>query len=258
MGKVYLVGAGPGDPELLTRKAFRLLQSAGIVLHDSLVGEEILSLIPSDAERINVGKRYGHKLLTQDDINDLLVAESAKHRTIIRLKGGDPLLFGRAAEEIRALREAAVEFEIVPGISAGFGAASSARVPLTDRTLASSVLFTTFSRSREAQRLLRNTLTLDTTVVIYMPGPYYADVSGWLLEAGLPPQTACMLVSKATQSDQAVELTTAAGLADFSPLPAPTVLIVGRAVAPDATVASGVDWLSHANEFRISRETLVS
>jgi siroheme synthase len=135
-------------------------------------------------------------------------------------EGWRPLLFGRAAEEIRALREAAVEFEIVPGISAGFGAASSARVPLTDRSLASSVLFTTFSRSPEAQRLLRNTLTLDTTVVIYMPGPYYADVSGWLLEAGLPPQTACMLVSKATQSDQAVELTTAAGLADFSPLPA--------------------------------------
>ena len=243
MGKVFLVGAGPGDPELLTRKAFRILSSADIVLHDSLVSDEILRLIPAHAERIDVGKRRGYKLLTQQDINALLVAASANHVTVVRLKGGDPLLFGRAAEEIQALREAAVDFEIIPGITAAFGAAAMARVPLTDRAVASNLLFTTFSRSPEAVRLLRNSLTLDTTVVIYMPGLEYSEVSSWLLHAGLPAETPCLVVSKATRTDQITELSTAAGLATLSPLPAPAILIVGRAVAPDAFVPAGVDWL---------------
>ncbi len=128
MGKVFLVGAGPGDPELLTCKASRILRSANVVLHDSLVSEEVLRLIPQTAERIDVGKRRGFKLLSQQDINSLLVAAAAQHQTVVRLKGGDPLLFGRAAEEIQALREAAIEFEIVPGISSAFGAAAAVRV----------------------------------------------------------------------------------------------------------------------------------
>ncbi len=115
MGKVFLVGAGPGDPELLTCKALRILQSSGVVLHDSLVSKEILRLIPSNAERIDVGKRHGYKLLTQRDINSLLVSAAARHEVVVRLKGGDPLLFGRAAEEIEALRDGAIEFEIIPG-----------------------------------------------------------------------------------------------------------------------------------------------
>ncbi len=244
MGKVFLVGAGPGDPELLTRKAFRVLGGADIVLHDSLVSDEVLKLIPVRAERIDVGKRRGYKLLTQQDINSLLVAASRKHETVIRLKGGDPLLFGRAAEEIQALREAAIEFEIVPGITAAFGAAASTRVPLTDRALASNVLFTTYSRSAEAQELLRNTLTLDTTVVIYMPGVQYCDVSDWLLNAGLSPETPCLVVSKATQPDQITELTSVEGLATLSPLPAPAILIVGQAVAPEKVIPAGIDWLA--------------
>jgi uroporphyrin-III C-methyltransferase len=243
MSKVFLVGAGPGDPELLTRKAFRVLSSADIVLHDSLVSEEILRLIPVNAERIDVGKRRGYKLLNQEDINALLVAASRNHNTVVRLKGGDPLLFGRAAEEIQALREAAIEFEIIPGITAAFGAAATARIPLTDRALASSVLFTTYSRSPEAERLLRNSLTLDTTVVIYMPGVAYADVSNWLLQAGLPPETPCLVVSNATRADQITKLSTATGLRTLSPLPAPAVLIVGRAVAPDTFLPVAADWL---------------
>src|SRR5580704_10232444 len=116
MGKVYLIGAGPGDPELLAVKAARLLERATIVLHDSLVSREVLQLIPRSAEVIDVGKRCGHKLLTQDEINSLLVSYAARHEVVIRLKGGDPLIFGRAGEEIEALREAQVSFEIVPGI----------------------------------------------------------------------------------------------------------------------------------------------
>lgn len=258
MGKVFLVGAGPGDPELLTRKAWRILRNANVVLHDSLVSEEILRLIPQTAERIDVGKRFGHKLLTQQDINSLLVAAAGQHENVVRLKGGDPSLFGRVAEEIHALREATVEFEIIPGISAAFGAAASTRVPLTDRALASNVLFTTFSRSPESQRLLRSTLTADTTVVVYMPGPQYAEVSDWLVQAGLSPETPCLLVSKATQPDQITELSTAGALASLSPLPAPTVLIVGRAIAPEKVVPAAPDWLRYAAGERISVNALIS
>ena len=173
IGKVFLLGAGPGDPELLTLKAARLLSRANVVLHDSLVSEEILRLIPAGAEKIDVGKRAGFKLLTQDEINSLLVAAAKDHRIVVRLKGGDPLLFGRAAEEIRALQVAGVEMEIVPGISAAFGAAAAARLSLTDRRVASHVLFTTYSRS-DSRTLPGIGLTSETTVVVYMPGPDYS------------------------------------------------------------------------------------
>jgi siroheme synthase len=164
MGKVYLIGAGPGDPDLLTVKAARLLARATIVLHDSLVSREVLQLIPREAEIIDVGKRAGQKLLTQDEINQLLISyanqcsgrsldrsadkssdrspnahppsKSTSHNEVIRLKGGDPVVFGRAGEEIEALRRANVPFEIVPGITAALGAAASAGISLTDRRAA--------------------------------------------------------------------------------------------------------------------------
>jgi uroporphyrin-III C-methyltransferase len=258
MGKVFLVGAGPGDPELLTCKASRILRSANVVLHDSLVSEEVLRLIPQTAERIDVGKRRGFKLLSQQDINSLLVAAATKHETIVRLKGGDPLLFGRAAEEIHALRDAAIEFEIVPGISSAFGAAAAVRISLTDRTLASNVLFTTFSRSPEAQQILRSTLTTDTTVVVYMPGLHYNEVSEWFLQAGLSPETPCLVVSKATQQNQQTRLCTVAELATLSPLPAPAVLIVGRVVAPEMAIPAAVDWLRDSELNRLSRHSIIS
>jgi uroporphyrin-III C-methyltransferase len=259
MGKVYLVGAGPGDPELLTRKAHRLIRSADVILHDSLVSGEILELIRETAERIDVGKRRGHRLLSQNDINSLLVSSAGRHGIVVRLKGGDPLLFGRAAEEIRALRDAAVEFEIVPGISAAFGAAAAVQVSLTDRVLASNLLFTTFSRSPESVELLRNTLTADTTVVVYMPGPLYADVSRWLLDAGVPYSTPCLVISKATQSDQVSKSSTAGSLATLATLPAPAILIVGRTVAPDRGVAKYVDWFGNSSHTNFAtQDTLIS
>jgi len=135
MGKVFLVGAGPGDPELLTVKAQRVLQSADVVLYDSLVGPEVLKAISPSAQCIDVGKRAGRKLLSQDEINSLLVSYARQDKNVVRLKGGDPLLFGRAAEEIRSLRESGLDFEVVPGISAAFGAAAAAKISLTDRLL---------------------------------------------------------------------------------------------------------------------------
>ncbi|HWY06430.1 MAG TPA: uroporphyrinogen-III C-methyltransferase [Candidatus Acidoferrales bacterium] len=245
--KVFLIGAGPGDPELLTLKALRILQSADVVLHDSLIGPEILNLIPPTAERIDVGKRAGFRLLTQQDINSLLLSNAAKHKIVIRLKGGDPLLFGRAAEEIQALREAKIDFEVVPGISAAFGAAAAAKVSLTDRRLSSHVLFTTFSRAPEAKFLPGIGLTADTTVVVYMPGPDYAEVSRWLQDAAVSPDTPVLVISKASHPDQSQHATTVAGLAHQAPLPAPALLLVGRVAASAGTAtATDFNWLSES------------
>jgi uroporphyrin-III C-methyltransferase len=236
--KVFLLGAGPGDPELLTLKALRILQSADVVLHDSLIGPEILNLIPPTAERIDVGKRAGFRLLTQQDINSLLLSNAAKHKIVVRLKGGDPLLFGRAAEEIQSLREANIDFEVVPGISAAFGAAAAAKVSLTDRRLSSHVLFTTFSRAPESKFLPGIGLTADTTVVVYMPGPDYTEVSRWLQDAAVSPDTPVLVISKASHPDQSQHATTVSGLTQLAPLPAPALLLVGRvAASAEARVA---------------------
>jgi uroporphyrin-III C-methyltransferase / precorrin-2 dehydrogenase / sirohydrochlorin ferrochelatase len=240
--KIFLIGAGPGDPDLLTVKALRLLQSASVVLHDSLVSPEILALIPESTQRIDVGKRRGFRLLSQSDINSLLIDAASHHQIVVRLKGGDPLLFGRAGEEIEALRAANLNFEIVPGISAAFGAAAAAQISLTDRRAASRVLFTTFSRSEEARAYSAMPTAPDTTVVVYMPGPDYAEVSRWLLDSGLVPETPCQVISKATQPDQSTHATTVASLQSQSPLPAPALLIVGRVAARSIADTTPDDW----------------
>jgi uroporphyrin-III C-methyltransferase len=247
MGKVFLVGAGPGDPDLLTVKALRLLQTANVVLHDSLVSAQILALIPPTSQRIDVGKRRGFRLLSQDDINSLLVASAASHEIVVRLKGGDPLLFGRAAEEIQVLREARIDFEIVPGISAAFAAAAVTKTSLTDRRVASNVLFTTFSRSADARALAPFSLTPETTVVIYMPGPQYNEVSQWLLEAGLSPDMPCQVISKASRRDQSSHSSTLAGLASLAPLSAPALLLVGRVLSSLHEPAALRDWRNSAD-----------
>lgn len=227
-GKVYLVGAGPGDPELLTRKAARILESADVVLHDSLVSREVLALANPQAELIDVGKRCGMKLLTQGEINEILVASAKKHEVVVRLKGGDPLVFGRAAEEIDALREAAVDFEIVPGITAALGAAAAAQISLTDRRAASQVLFTTFSRGQESSGLEWGVVTGATTLAIYMPGRDYGEVARRLIDAGMASDTPCAIVSHISGADQEIRWTNVAALYEEARLPAPALLIVGR------------------------------
>jgi uroporphyrin-III C-methyltransferase len=228
MGKVYLVGAGPGDPELLTLKAARILESANIVLHDSLVSAEVLAEVSPTAQIIDVGKRCGRKLLTQDEINSLLVCYAKTNEVVVRLKGGDPLVFGRAGEELQALREAYVEFEIVPGITAALGAAAAAGISLTDRRLASQILFSTFTRRPEANTLEWGALSPATTLVLYMPGPDYAEVALRVIEAGLPADLPCVIVSGATGAQQQIRWTSVANLAHEEKLPAPALLIIGR------------------------------
>src|SRR5437868_7373438 len=147
-GKVFLVGAGPGDPELLTLKAAKVLRSADVVLHDELVSAEILNLIPATAEIVNVGKRCGKKSTPQDETNKLLVQHALLGLQVVRLKGGDPFIFGRGGEELEALRHAGIEVEIVPGITAALGAAAAAQLPLTHRELSSALILVTGSSKR--------------------------------------------------------------------------------------------------------------
>jgi len=257
MGKVYLVGAGPGDPELLTVKAARLLARAGIVFHDSLVSREILQLIARDAEVIDVGKRCGQKLLTQDEINSLLVSAAANHAVVIRLKGGDPLIFGRAGEEIEALRNAGVDFEIVPGITAALGAAAAAGISLTDRRAASQIVISTFSRRTEGASMDFGAITSTTTLALYMPGPDYAEVAHRLREGGLPDDLPCVIVSNATGAEQQIRWTSVARLAHEEKLPAPALMIVGRVASQKIQELSKAFWRGAAND-RHAPRTAVS
>jgi len=246
-GKVYLVGGGPGDPELLTLKAAKILGRADIVLHDALVSREVLALAAPGTERIDVGKRCGKKLLTQEEINALMVSYAKSHEVVVRLKGGDPLLFGRAGEEITALREAGVAFEIVPGITAGFGAAAAGEFSLTDRRVASQVLFTTIQRDTDNRSIQWGGISSTTTLVLYMPGTDYARVMRQLRDAGWPEDMPCAIVSHASAKDQAIRSTVLAKLADDGALPAPAIMVVGRVVAEAAKEIG--------REFRIAPET---
>jgi uroporphyrin-III C-methyltransferase len=247
MGKVYLVGAGPGDPELLTLKAARLLARANIVLHDSLVSREVLRSISPGAEVIDVGKRCGKKLLTQDEINALLVSYADSHEVVVRLKGGDPSIFGRAGEELDALRKANVEFEVVPGVTAALGAASAAGISLTDRRVASQVLFTTFSRGLEANAMDWGCLTPATTLVLYMPGPDYAEVSRRLTEAGLASDLPCVIVSGASGAQQEVRWSNVGALSVEEKLPAPALMIVGRVASKQIRQIDEAFWHGERN-----------
>jgi uroporphyrin-III C-methyltransferase len=256
MGKVYLVGAGPGDPELLTVKAARLLGRASIVLHDSLVSREVLQLIARDAEVIDVGKRCGQKLLTQDEINSLLVSAAKKHDVVIRLKGGDPLIFGRAGEEIEALHNAGVHFEIVPGITAALGAAAAAGISLTDRRAASRVVISTFSRGSGGSQMDWGAITSTTTLALYMPGPDYAEVAHRLREGGLPDDLPCVIVSNATGAAQEIRWTSIARLAHEEKLPAPALMIVGRVASQKIQEISKAFWRGNASERRAPCHTV--
>jgi uroporphyrin-III C-methyltransferase len=254
MGKVYLIGAGPGDPELLTLKAARLLAQADVVLHDSLVSREVLAKIVPSAIVVDVGKRAGKKLLTQEEINALLVSYAASHETIVRLKGGDPTIFGRAGEELEALRRASIAYEVVPGVTAALGAAAAAGISLTDRRAAAQVLFTTFSRGATASAMDWGCLTPATTLVLYMPGPDYGEVAHRLLEAGLPLELPCAIVSQASSAAQQICWTTVGALSSEQRLPAPAILVVGRVASQQIRELGQTFW--PATETQASQQNL--
>jgi uroporphyrin-III C-methyltransferase len=227
-GTVYLVGAGPGDPDLLTVRATRLIESAGVILHDDLVPQPILSLAPR-AKIVNVGKRCGIKSITQEEINSLMVEHAQAGRSVVRLKSGDPLLFGRAAEEMSALSEAEVPFEVVPGITSSLAAAAAIRASLTDRHCASNVIFSTGHHAQS-----HNDAALpakeDATRVVYMPGRDLTLLAEEWKAEGLPADLPCVLVSCAGQPDQEVLSTTLGALSASMPLRTPSLLLAGWAL----------------------------
>jgi uroporphyrin-III C-methyltransferase len=244
-GKVYLVGAGPGDPELLTLRAARILRSAEVVLHDDLVGPGVLELIPKTAQLHNVGKRCGRKSWKQNEINALLVRLASFGSDVVRLKGGDPLIFGRAGEELESLREAGITVEIVPGVSAALAAAAAAQIPVTHRDLASSIVFLAghHAQGQSADGVIEH-LSAKTTYAVYMPGYGYASMSARLIAAGLPTETPCAIVSQVATSGERVFRTTLGEIASAPQLPAPTLLFVGEVVrmAAHATLDSEAAW----------------
>ena len=256
-GKVYLIGAGPGDPELLTLKAARLLAVANVVLHDALVSDAVLAMISSAAELINVGKRAGQKLLTQDEINALLVSYGRTGPGVVRLKGGDPSIFGRAGEEIDALRKCGIDYEIVPGISAALGATAAAGISLTDRRVASQILITTFSRGTDGSAMDWGCVTSTTTLVLYMPGADYAEVSERLLGGGLPADLPCVIVSHATGSQQQVRWSSVVGLASEERLPAPALLIVGRVASHEVTERREHFWGRNRRDSAVRQTSMI-
>jgi uroporphyrin-III C-methyltransferase len=259
-GKVYLVGSGPGDPDLLTVKALRLLRTADIVFHDDLVSPQILSLIPAAIHVESVGKRCGHiSVVTQQQIHSLLINASREGWTVVRLKSGDPLVFGRAGEEMEALRQAGIDFEVVPGITAAFGAAAQARIPLTDRRLASKIVF--LSNHCCAGKVVpdwRDSISRDATILVYMPGADYEGLTAKLRAAGLEAQTPCLLISQATSAQQRVHPTTLADLAKAPRLPAPLLLVIGAVArqysrqAIDADMPDGLPTPAMMNDLAMA------
>jgi uroporphyrin-III C-methyltransferase/precorrin-2 dehydrogenase/sirohydrochlorin ferrochelatase len=233
-GKVSLVGAGPGDPDLLTLKAVRLIQSGDVILHDDLVPHTILDLARPDAEIINVGKRCGTKSITQEEINALMIEHARANRNVVRLKSGDPLIFGRANEEMTALTDAGVPFEVVPGITSALAAASAIPCSLTDRNAASNVIFSTGHHAQSHNDAPLPELE-DATRVVYMPGRDLRLLALQWLQEGLPPDFPCAIVSHAAQPSQQVQRTTLSELLHTTPPTlSPSLLIAGWALRKSA------------------------
>lgn len=253
-GKVYLVGAGPGDPELLTLKALRLLRTADVVLHDELIGPEVLALASRSAQLHDVGKRCGKKSTSQEEINGLLIQFALLGLQVVRLKGGDPLIFGRAGEELEALRQAGIEVEIVPGVTAALGAAAAAQIPMTHRQVSSALVVLTGHHAESASPdHWPTSLPARATIVVYMPGHRYESTSQRLLAAGLEKSTPCAIISQATSAAEQVYRTTLEALPRVPRLPAPTLLVVGEVVrfANHASLSQEFAWItqSHTKEF---------
>ena len=240
-GVVYLVGAGPGDPELLTLRAVRLLQTADVILPDDLVSDEVLALASPSALVVPVGKRCGQPRITQAGIHALMLEHAGAGRSVVRLKSGDPLVFGRAGEEIAALTEALIPFEIVSGITAAFAVAAELKTPLTDRSSASKLIFATAHHAAprpDAPAKLELTpkwegaFPKDATLVVYMPGRRFRLLADELIASGIDAQTPCVAVSKASTVEERVHSTTLAGLEDDAVGPAPVLLLIGYAIKP--------------------------
>ncbi|KQU63975.1 siroheme synthase [Aminobacter sp. DSM 101952] len=234
-GHVALVGGGPGAEDLLTLRAHRLLMEADVIVHDALVPEAVVSMGRRDAERLPVGKRKGCHSKTQSEINDLLVELAQAGRRVVRLKSGDPLVFGRAGEEMQAMRDAGVSYEVVPGVTSAFAAAADFELPLTLRGVTSSMVFTTGHDLKGGSLPDWAKLAISgATVAVYMGRSVAADVAGRLIDAGLSPDTAVAVVENASLKNRRRFHGTLADLPSLearSDLDGPVMTIIGDAVA---------------------------
>jgi uroporphyrin-III C-methyltransferase len=232
-GKVWLVGAGPGDPELLTLRAYRLLTNARVVAYDELVAPEILALAPADAERIAVGRRASGCRHHEARIHPLIAQRALEGHDVVRLKGGDPFVFGRGGEEAEELAAARVPFEVVPGISAALGAAAAAAIPLTHRESAASVTFVT-AHAAQGQPDVAANVPSAGTLVFYMGLARLEETCAALRSAGRAASTPAAVISRATLPDSRLVIGTIADIAErvrLARIEAPALLIVGEVVA---------------------------
>ena len=241
--KVYLVGTGPGDPELLTVKAMRLLQNADVVIYDRLVSEAILEQIPAGVSRIYVGKKTGNHTLPQNEINELLINLAESKRTIVRLKGGDPFIFGRGSEEALLLAKHGIAFEVVPGITAASACSSYAGIPLTHRGLAHGVqIVTGHSQSDEPLSLDWAALADENkTIVVYMGLANIDLISRKLIAGGLNANTPVAAIQNGTTAQQQRVLSTLSkitGDSNKAGLKPPVIFVIGKVVS----LAQSLDW----------------
>jgi uroporphyrin-III C-methyltransferase len=240
VGKVWLVGAGPGDPELLTIKAHRVLQGAQVLVYDRLISQAILDLAPPSARRLYVGKRKSNHSVPQADLNDLLVALAGEGLNVVRLKGGDPFVFGRGGEEMMACRAAGIACEVVPGVSAALAASASSGAPLTHRGLAQAVTFVTGHAAPdqagggfgEPDLDWASLARANHTVVVYMGLSTVGIISARLIAAGRAPTTPVLVVEHASQPSERRALTTLAKLPEAARVfDGPSILIIGETAA---------------------------
>lgn len=250
-GKVYLVGAGPGDPDLLTVKALRLMQTADVVVYDRLVSQPILDLIPTGVSRIDAGKSSGDHGMPQPEINDLLASLARRRRAVVRLKGGDPFIFGRGSEEALHLRRQGIEFEVVPGVTAAAACSAYAGVPLTHRGISRGVrLVTGHFRNDEPINLdWRALADPDATLVIYMGKSNLKRICSKLVATGLDPATPAMAVQDGTTPSQRRafgDLLTLPERVRSMRMGSPLLIIIGRTV----TLAGELDWFQPQGEGR--------
>ncbi len=236
VGKVYLVGAGPGDPGLMTLRGKTLLECADVVVHDALISPEILAMIHPLAERIDAGKRRGRHSMLQPDITQLLIDLAHRHAIVVRLKGGDPFVFGRGGEEMMALVAAQIPVEVVPGITAGVAAPAYAGIPLTHRAYSSSVVFVTGHEAAGKYHPQINWAAIAQaaeTIVVYMGVQNLPHIVQELHQAGLPATTPIALIRWGTQQQQAIltgQLGTIVAQVEATAFSAPAIVIIGRVV----------------------------
>jgi len=241
-GKVFLVGAGPGDPSLITLRAVELIKKADVVLYDRLVSKKIISMIPKKAESIYVGRAVGDDYKHQDDTNELMVMYAKTKRNIVRLKGGDPMIFGRGGEEAEYLKKHNISFEIIPGITSGIGSATYAGIPLTHRKFASSVVFVTghedFEKSKDAVRWKKLAKSTDT-IVVMMGLSRIGIISKQLLSGGMDKKTPVAVIQNGTTSKQKMITGTISNIAQRvkqSKIRPPSIIIIGKVVSLSKTI----------------------